>query len=287
MAEYKSVHTGGEIDEAVTRALNLEDTVGVNSDKIMSQKAVTEELNSKMDKTEGKGLSSNDFTDEEKSKLAGVEIGANKTIVAEELGDSTTEAISQSAVTKALEGKLGTDSIIDIQHGGTNATNTCDARDNLGVYSRNQVDEKLQSIPQVTQEIGESTSKIMSQKAVTNMLEGKVDKIEGKGLSTNDFTDDLKNKLISSSSGKSYLISIDKVWSANDDGVYMQIVPVNGIKETDIATVFLETSQDELLADKELEIWNRITSITVNSGSITVYIKGKMPDISIKIRIKI
>lgn len=286
MAEYKSIHRGEKIDEAVTRALNLENTIGLSSDKIMSQKAITEELENKMDKTEGKGLSSNDFTDEEKSKLAGIETGANKTIVAQELGHSTTEVISQSTVTKALEGKLGLDSIIDIQHGGTNATTTCDARDNLGVYSRNQVDEKFQMVPKVVQETGESTNKVMSQKSVTDKLESKVDKIEGKGLSSNDFTDELKNKLISSSSGKSYLISIDKVWSAFSDGTYMQIVPVNGIKETDAAVVCIETSKDELLADKELEIWNRITSITVNNGSITVYITGRMPDISIKIRIK-
>lgn len=272
MAEYKSVHTGGEIDEAVSRALNLTDAIGLSSDKIMSQKAITEELNNKMDKTEGKGLSSNDFTDEEKLKLTNIEDGANKTIVAQELGNSTTEAMSQSAVTKALEGKFGTDSIIDIQHGGTSATTACEARDNLGVYSRNQIDEKFQTIPQVVQ------------KAVTEKLESKVDKVEGKGLSTNDFTDEMKNKL--NGSNKSYLITIDKVWSAHDDSTYMQIVPVNGIKETDIAVVCIETSKDEFLADKELEIWNRITRIVVNSGSITVYIKGKMPDISIKIRIK-
>ena len=272
MAEYKSIHTGGEIDEAVSRALNLENSVGNNPDKIMSQKAITEELNNKMNKTEGKGLSSNDFTDEEKLKLASIEDGANKTVIAGELGNSTTEAISQSAVTKALEGKFGTDSIIDIQHGGTSATTACEARDNLGVYSRNQIDEKFQVIPQVVQ------------KAVTEKLDSKVDKIEGKGLSTNDFTDEMKNKL--TGSNKSYLITIDKVWSAYSEDTYMQIVPVNGIKETDIAAVCIETSKDEFLADKELEIWNRITRIVINSGSITVYIKEKMPDISIKIIIK-
>ena len=122
------------------------------------------------------------------------------------------------------------------------------------------------------------------QKAVTEKLDSKVDKIEGKGLSTNDFTDEMKNKL--NGSNKSYLITIDKVWSAYSEDTYMQIVPVNGIKETDIAAVCIETSKDEFLADKELEIWNRITRIVINSGSITVYIKEKMPDISIKIIIK-
>ena len=34
-------------------------------------------LNDKVDKVEGKGLSSNDFTANEKNKLAGIEAGAN------------------------------------------------------------------------------------------------------------------------------------------------------------------------------------------------------------------
>lgn len=89
-----------------------------------------------------------------------------------------------------------------------------------------------------------------------------------------------------SGSIKSYLISIEKVWSTYSEDTYMQTVPVNGIKETGIAVVCIETSKDDLLANKELEIWNKITNITVNKGSITVYIKEKMPDISIKIRIK-
>ncbi len=272
MAEYKSIHTGGEIDEAVSRALNLADTTGLSPDKIMSQKAITKELNSKMEKSEGKGLSSNDFSDEEKLKLEHIENGANKTIVAGELGDSETEAISQSAVTRALERKFGTDSIIDIQHGGTSATTAGEARDNLGVYSKNQIDEKFQVISPAVQ------------KVIDEKLDSKVDKVEGKGLSTNDFTNEMKNKL--NGSNKSYLVSVDKVWSAYSEDTYMQIVPVNGIKETDTAVVCIETSKDEFLADKELEIWNRITRIVVNNGSITVYIKGKMPDISIKIRIK-
>ena len=75
MAEYKSIHKGQEIDEAVTRALNLSGNLGVRSDKMMSQKAITQELEKKIDKIEGKDLSSNDFTDELREKL----INVNKT----------------------------------------------------------------------------------------------------------------------------------------------------------------------------------------------------------------
>ena len=38
-------------------------------------------LAGKVDKVEGKGLSANDYTDEEKEKLGGVEAGANKNLI--------------------------------------------------------------------------------------------------------------------------------------------------------------------------------------------------------------
>ena len=97
MAEYKSIHKGEEIDEAVTRAFNLSETTGLNSDKIMSQKAITQELQNKVDKVEGKGLSSSDFTDEEKLKLSSIETGANKTIIVQDLGNSESKVLSQNA----------------------------------------------------------------------------------------------------------------------------------------------------------------------------------------------
>ena len=51
-------------------------TTGQSTTAVMSQKAVTDELNNKVDKVTGKGLSTNDFTDAEKTKLAGIETGA-------------------------------------------------------------------------------------------------------------------------------------------------------------------------------------------------------------------
>lgn len=96
--------------------------------------------NNKVDKVEGKGLSTNDFTNAEKTKLAGIETGAevnvietitagenvtvskdgkNVTIsatggggssvnVVQTTGQSTTAVMSQNAVTEALNGKAST-----------------------------------------------------------------------------------------------------------------------------------------------------------------------------------
>lgn len=53
------------------------------------------QINNKVDKVEGKDLSTNDYTTAEKTKLSGIEAGANKTVVNNTLtSDSTTEALS-------------------------------------------------------------------------------------------------------------------------------------------------------------------------------------------------
>lgn len=60
----------------------------------------------KVDKVEGKGLSTNDFTTEEKNKLAGIAAGANATTVNDTLtSESTSEALSANQG-KVLDGKI-------------------------------------------------------------------------------------------------------------------------------------------------------------------------------------
>lgn len=84
-------------------------------------------LSGKVDKADGKVLSSNDYTTAEKNKLSGIAEGANKTTVDTALSSSSTNPVQNKAVNTALGNK--------------------------------------------------------------------VDKVTGKGLSTNDYTTDEKNKL--------------------------------------------------------------------------------------------
>ena len=63
------------------------------------------ELNKKVDKVTGKGLSTNDYTTAEKDKLAGIAEGANKTIVDGDLSDSSTNPVQNKVVKSALDGK--------------------------------------------------------------------------------------------------------------------------------------------------------------------------------------
>ena len=56
-------------------------------------------------KVDGKGLSTNDFTNELLNKLNGVEAGANKTIVDSALSETSTNPVENKAVVAALAGK--------------------------------------------------------------------------------------------------------------------------------------------------------------------------------------
>jgi len=71
-------------------------------------KAVKEHVstvaNGKVDKVAGKGLSTEDFTSAEKTKLAGVETGANKTTVDSALSDISENPVQNKVIKAAIEG---------------------------------------------------------------------------------------------------------------------------------------------------------------------------------------
>ncbi len=63
------------------------------------------QLGNKVDKVEGKGLSTNDYTTDEMTKLAGIATGANKTVVDSTLSDTSSNPVQNSTVKAALDGK--------------------------------------------------------------------------------------------------------------------------------------------------------------------------------------
>jgi hypothetical protein len=66
---------------------------------------LTNLLDNKVDKVEGKGLSTNDYTDADKNKLAGIEAEANKTVVDSVMSDRSTNPLQNRVITGAFDGK--------------------------------------------------------------------------------------------------------------------------------------------------------------------------------------
>ena len=63
-------------------------------------------LNNKVDKIEGKGLSTNDYTTTEKTKLANIDNEANKIIVDNNLSESSTNPVQNRIINTALNDKV-------------------------------------------------------------------------------------------------------------------------------------------------------------------------------------
>lgn len=65
-------------------------------------------LGEKVDLVDGKGLSSNDFTAEYKTKLDGIAVGATKNIIDSALNDTSTNAVQNKVVSVELSAKAPT-----------------------------------------------------------------------------------------------------------------------------------------------------------------------------------
>lgn len=63
---------------------------------------ITSELGGKVDKVSGKGLSTNDYTNEDKTKLTGIDEGANKTVVDTELLSGSSNPVQNKVVTARI-----------------------------------------------------------------------------------------------------------------------------------------------------------------------------------------
>ncbi len=138
-------------------------------------------LGDKVDKITGKGLSTEDYTSSDKNKLANIEQEANKTIVVNQTGTSTTDVMSQNAVTVALGTKADVNNLSTVAISGSYN----DLLDKPSIPS---------VIPSVVQTTGSSTTDVMSQNAVTTVLSSKADSSNLSSVATSGSYNDLLNK---------------------------------------------------------------------------------------------
>lgn len=139
----------------------------------------------KVDKVSGKGLSTNDYTTTEKNKLAGIDEGANKTVVDSAISSTSTNPVQNKAVYDSLATK------VDKVSGKGLSTNdyTSDEKTKLA-----GIDEGANKTV-VDAAMSSTSTNPVQNKAVNSALSNKVDKVDGKELSSNDYTDAEKTKL--------------------------------------------------------------------------------------------
>ena len=141
----------------------------------------------KVDKVEGKGLSTEDYTTAEKTKLAGIEAGANNYTL-------------PAATTSALGGvKVGSNLAVDANGviSGDYSAATTSANGLMSSTDKAKLDGIAEGATAVTVDsaISSTSTNPVENQAIYTALSGKVDTETGKGLSSNDYTDAEKTKL--------------------------------------------------------------------------------------------
>lgn len=150
---YVDTKIAGVIDSSPDALNTLNELAAALGDNPNFATTITTQIGGKVDKVSGKGLSSNDYTNTEKSKLAGIAEGANKTVVDSALSSTSTNPVQNKIVNAAISN--------------------------------------------LTTLVGDTSVSTQISTAIAN----KVDKVSGKGLSTNDYTTTEKNKLSGIASG--------------------------------------------------------------------------------------
>ena len=171
---------------------------------------IVERLSMKVDIEDGKGLSAEDYTTAEKTKLAGLS----------NYDDSAVRASLANKVDK-IQGKgLSTEDFTTAEKTKLAGLENTSVDSAFSSSSENPVQNKV-----VTAEINGINAQLTymeSHKASTTDLATKVDKVQGKGLSTEDFTTAEKEKL-----AELYNFDDDELWSYIDKSVPMQDITDN------------------------------------------------------------
>lgn len=130
--------------------INAIDANGNNSriypvTKIECVENLSASLNNKVDKESGKGLSSNDYTSAEKSKLAGIAAGATAVTVDSALSESSTNPVQSKVIYAAITGKADKTTVSDLATAMNNKADTSSVSALASRVSQTENDIETQS----------------------------------------------------------------------------------------------------------------------------------------------
>lgn len=151
--DYKD--SNGTLQRKAINAKDAETLTGANLSTILSSsdieiptsKAVLDKLDEKVDKITGKGLSTNDYTTDEKNKLSNIEAGAQVNVIESIKANGATLAITNKIVTiptpdypvKSVNGESGEIVLNDVKYTSQDLTSQqkSQARTNIGAGTSN------------------------------------------------------------------------------------------------------------------------------------------------------
>ena len=198
------------IDDLIDGAPATYDTLKEIADWISTHtseyEALIAGLATKVDKVEGKGLSTEDYTTAEKTKLAGIAEGAN--------AYSLPSASVLGGVKIGANIALSNDGTIsgDYSAATTSAAGLMSAADKTKLEGI----EAGATATTVDSALSSTSENPVQNKVINTALAGKVDTVSGKGLSTNDYTDAEKTKLAGIAEGAT-AVTVDSALSATSE----------------------------------------------------------------------
>lgn len=279
--------------------VDIVQTTGQSQTSVMSQKAVTDEINKlgtaaycntgteegnvpvinsegKLDNSVIPSLAITDTfvaeDEEEMLNLQGAEKGdicirtdENKTYILDETPSRYRRGATRTSLSDWIELQTPTDEVSSVNGQKGNVTITAE---DIDTYTKTEIDEKLPNIVQTT---GTSTASVMSQKAVSDSLATKVDSVDGKGLSTEDFTTEEKEKLSNLPDTISQINVVQKTGKSKTDVMSQYAVTsmnVIGLNATS------NDAQDEILLIGDYSSTNSLLTTTVGYKASTPFAKG-------------
>lgn len=234
----------------------------------------------KVDKADGMGLSTNDYTTVEKNKLAGIDEGATKTEIVNNLESTSATSALSAAQGKALDDKIATlQGEVDNLGVGDMLASVYDADGDGKVDDAAKLGGQLPSYYAPASEIPTTVAQLTDQATYANKIEtvkvdgtalqitdktvnidlsGKVDVEQGKGLSTNDYTTDEKTKLADIEEGANKTTIVDAL---NSTSTTSALSAAQGkVLDEKIATI--NTALDEVALKSDL------TNAYIYQGSV-------------------
>lgn len=233
---------------------------------------VTELKSRYVQKEAGKGLSTNDLTNVLKTKIDGIATGAQVNTVDKVNGKIGTVVLTSEDIEflSSVSGSTVTSirAIIDDILAADKAQDVL-----IGKKANNADLHAVAKSGKYTDLTGQPTIPNISGKADTTYVDGKlankVDKVSGKGLSTNDFTTTLKDKLDGVEAGA----QINKIELVKRNGANVAITG----KTIDIA---VPTKYGDLTNDKTYQTKAEILTLIADNGKLKKKIVTSLPAVS-------
>ena len=218
--EIAELPTSSDVSTAISNAIDAlidgapatYDTLKEISDYIATHQseyeAIVAAIAGKVDKVEGKGLSTEDYTTAEKTKLAGIAEGAN--------------AYTLPTATASVLGGVKIGANIAVANDGTISGDYSAATTSANGLMSSTDKAKLDGIAEgatattVDSALSATSENPVQNKVVKSALDSKVDTVSGKGLSTEDYTTAEKTKLAGIAEGAT-ATTVDSALSATSE----------------------------------------------------------------------